>query len=112
MSLLLFIILPALCGLLGKLLGLAVAATTFFTPAGKDLGRAISGWCVPLLPVVILVLMAAGARGNAAHGFSLFGSLWLFEVVCLVVFYAVPVLGVYVGLLYVTRDLTLGQRTR
>jgi len=112
MSLILFVVLPLCCLLSGKLLGLAVAASTFFSETGKDVGRTVSRWAMPLLPMIFVLAMVLGARGNAGHGFTLFGSQALFGMVCTVVFYSVPVLGLYVGVLYVLRDLTLGHRAR
>lgn len=112
MAIFLFIVLPVCCALLGKLVGLAVAASTFFSDNGKQLGKSISHWCVPLFPIVFLVAMAAGARGNAGFGFALFGSQTLFELACVIPFWGVPVFAVYVGALYVIRDLTLGHGAR
>lgn len=112
MSLILFIVLPAFCVLAGKLTGLAVTASLFFSESGKQLGKAVGRWCMPVYPIILLLLMVAGARGNAGHGFTLFGSQEFFDWLCAASFCSVPVLGVYVGLLYVVRDLTAGRRAR
>lgn len=106
MTLFLFVFLPLLCLAAGKLLGLAVSASLFYSDAGKRIGDAVARWCMPILPIAFVLLMVAGVRGNAGYGFTLFGSQELFELFCVIPFYVAPVLAVYAGAIYVIRDLT------
>ncbi len=112
MSILLFIILPIGWALTGKLVGTAVAAAFLYSVRGKDLGRTIGRWCVPLLPTLYLALIIVGADGSAGRGFSLFGSAEIFEMACAFPIYAVPVLAALSGAIYVARDLTIGHKPR
>ena len=109
MSLIIFVALPLLWALTGKLLGLAVTASCFYSASGKRAGQKISRWCVPICPSLFLALMVVGDDGNAGHGMHVFGSAEFFDLLCVIPLYVVPVLGVYVVSLYVIRDLTLGH---
>jgi hypothetical protein len=112
MSLILWIFLPICCAVTGKLLGGAISASYFFREPGRRLGRIIGSWCAPVFPMIYLIAMYVGASGNAGRGFRLFGSELLFDLACAVPFYAIPILGAYVGAIYVIRDLTMGHREK
>jgi len=109
MSLILFIFMPICCALTGKLLGLSVAASCLWSDHGTRIGKIVSGWCTPLLPIVYLVLLFAGGSGSAGTGMRLFDSEVLFGLACGIPLYAIPVLGFFVGAMYVVRDLALNR---
>jgi hypothetical protein len=109
MSVILYIGLPLCWALVGKLLGLAVAASCFFSDRGRRAGQSVGRWCVPIFPLVFIALLTAGGSGNAGHGFQIFGSTELFDLLCGIPIYAIPALGLYTGGLYVVRDLTFGH---
>ena len=109
MTILIFLVIPLGFALVGKLLGLATAASFFYSEPGKRLGRTLSRWCVPILPAVDLALLLCGGDGDAGRGMTLFGSAELFGLLCDIPLYGIPILGVYAGVIYVIRDLTLGH---
>jgi hypothetical protein len=112
MSLFLYVIIPLGYALTGQLVGTAAAASWFYTDAGKRRGKVISRWCAWLFPVVFVILIAAGAAGNAGREFTLFGSAAFFDTACGIPLYAVPILAAYAGLLYVIRDLMWGDEAK
>jgi hypothetical protein len=109
MSVLLFVVIPMAWALTGKLLGMAVTTSCFYSARGKRAGLAVGRWCVAVFPIVYLALLLVGAGGDAGHGFHLFGSEELLGLIPGIPIYALPVLSIYVGGLYMVRDLTLGH---
>jgi hypothetical protein len=109
MSVLLVVIIPLAWALTGKLLGLAVAASYFYSARGTRAGRTISRWCVPVFPIIYLVLIFLGGSGTAGTGVRLFGSEELFGLTAGIPIYTLIPLALYAGALYVARDLTLGH---
>jgi hypothetical protein len=109
MSVILYVGLPLCWALAGKLLGLALAASCFFSDRGRRAGRTVSRWCVAVFPLVFVALLTTGVSGNAGAGFQIFGSGELFDLLCGIPIYAIGALGLYAGGLYVARDLTIGH---
>jgi len=109
MSILVLIIVPVCWALAGKLAGLTIAASCFFSVNGKRAGKQVGGWLSLVLPTGYLLAAATGLSGNAGYGFTLFGSERLFDLACGIPVYAVPVLGVFAAAVYIVRDLTLGH---
>ncbi len=94
----------------GWLLGAAVSLTVP-TDRGRWYGSLIGRWGRWLWPALYFLLFFLGASGDAGNGVRLFGSEELFGLLCLP-FYLVPALALYVGVLYVIRDLFRGLSSR
>lgn len=109
MTILLFIVMPLGWALVGKLTGLALAASLFYSERGRRLGRVVGGLCMVILPSLWIAALLIGAAGNAGHGITLFGSAALIEEVMVMGWYGIPILGAYAGAIYVVRDLTIGH---
>jgi len=69
----------------------------------------VGRWCMILFPALYCLLLYLGGSGNAGTGVRVFGSEDLFGLMCLP-FFAVPVLGLYIVVAYVIRDLIRGLR--
>jgi hypothetical protein len=108
MALFLYVFLPLGWALTGLLLGAAVSLT-LGTEDGKHWGKKVGRWAMGVLPVLYLVLFSVGGGGSAGNGITLFGSTQLFEYLCLP-WYIVPSFALYVGIVYVIRDLRQGSR--
>ena len=111
MTIILFIFVPLAFILLGKLCGLTVAASTFYSESGKRIGKTVSRWCMAVFPCIYVFLLVLGGEGNAGHGFTIFGSEAAFEILGGILYFAIPIMGAYVGVIYVIRDLTLGHES-
>lgn len=108
MAMFLYIFVPLGWSLTGFLFGSAISLSL---PGenGRRVGKTIGGWCVGLFPFLCLVLLFTGVRGNAGHGLTLFGSEEFLNLLCLS-WNVVLVLGIYVVVLHVIRDLVWGSR--
>lgn len=109
MSIILFIVMPLGFLLVGKLFGLAVAASCFYSESGKCLGKTVSRWCMPIFPMVYLLLLVFGGEGDAGHGITIFGSATAFDAFAGILTFAIPIMGIYAGATYVIRDLMVGH---
>ena len=109
MSILIFLVGPIAWALTGVLLGTAVAASCFYNERGRRLGREVSRWSWPTLPLAYLAVVITGLGGNAGSGRALFGSEVLADLLAAATFYTLPVLAAFAGAIYVVRDLTLGH---
>lgn len=110
MALILFLVIPAGYAVLGQLLDWSVAALCFYSASGRRAGKWVSRCSLPVLPGLYLLAMVLGLQGDVGNGFELFGSRFAAEVAFGVPFWGIPILMVFVGGMYVLRDVTLGYR--
>jgi hypothetical protein len=68
MSIIVLIVVPICWALAGKLGGLTIAASCFFSANGKRVGKRVGGWLSLLFPAAYLLAAATGLSGNAGHG--------------------------------------------
>lgn len=109
MPLFLFVLIPITWAITGKLLGVALSAAFFFRVNGKRRGRRLGFWAAIMLPTCYLTIVWLGLGGNAGSGMTLFGSQPLLDLACNIPLFAIVVLGLFAGGIYVVRDLTTGH---